>query len=136
MSRTGYVITYAGCSVLWYSKLQTEISLSTKKAEYIAVIKAMRKVIPFMVLMKEAYFISGIHPPNTEVLLKYSKTIKVVFLLQNLTNYCQEHNILLLTVIISEDPYKRRLSGYVTLIRKNKGQKFSLNQSTKHYSYI
>ena len=29
MSRTGYVIMHAGCTVLWFSKLQTEIYLST-----------------------------------------------------------------------------------------------------------
>ena len=32
MSRTGYVITYAGCTVLWCSKLQTEIVLRTTEA--------------------------------------------------------------------------------------------------------
>ena len=28
-SRTGYVITYGSCPVVWVSKLQTEIALST-----------------------------------------------------------------------------------------------------------
>lgn len=36
LSRTGYVIMYAGCPVTWSSKLQTEIAFSTTKAEYIA----------------------------------------------------------------------------------------------------
>jgi len=31
-SRTGYVITFASCPVLWCSKLQTEIALSTTEA--------------------------------------------------------------------------------------------------------
>ena len=48
----GYVITYAGCPVLWCSKLQTEIDLSTTETEYILLSKAMRKVIPFMGFMK------------------------------------------------------------------------------------
>jgi hypothetical protein len=34
--RTGFVICYASCPIFWQSKLQTEISLSTAKAEYIA----------------------------------------------------------------------------------------------------
>ena len=38
MLRTGYVITYAGCKLLWCSKLQTEIALSAAEAEYIALI--------------------------------------------------------------------------------------------------
>ena len=53
MSRTGYVLMYAGCSLLWCSKLQTEIALSTTEAEYIALSQAMREVIPLMTLMSE-----------------------------------------------------------------------------------
>eukprot|EP00956_Cyclotella_meneghiniana_P012777 scaffold18171_cov42-Cyclotella_meneghiniana.AAC.8 len=53
MSRTGYVIFYAGCPVYWVSKLQTEIALSTAEAEYIALSSALREVIPLMTLMKE-----------------------------------------------------------------------------------
>jgi hypothetical protein len=36
LSRTGYVIMYTNCPILWVSRLQTEIALSTTKAEYIA----------------------------------------------------------------------------------------------------
>ncbi len=35
-SRTGYVICLSDCPVLWISKLQTEIALSTMEAEYVA----------------------------------------------------------------------------------------------------
>ncbi len=35
LSRTGYVIMYADCPILWVSHLQTEIALSTAEAEYI-----------------------------------------------------------------------------------------------------
>ncbi len=35
LSRTGYVIMYANCPILWVSWLQTEIALSTAKAKYI-----------------------------------------------------------------------------------------------------
>jgi hypothetical protein len=34
-SRTGYAILYASCPVIWASKLQTEIALSTTEAEYL-----------------------------------------------------------------------------------------------------
>jgi hypothetical protein len=53
LSRTGYVISYAGCPIYWRSKLQTEIALSTTEAEYIALSMAMREVLPFINLMKE-----------------------------------------------------------------------------------
>ena len=53
MSRTGYVLMYAGCPIHWVSKLQTEIALSTAEAEYIALSQALREVIPLMSMMKE-----------------------------------------------------------------------------------
>ena len=52
-SRTGFLITYGGCPVLWASKLQTEIALSATEAEYISLSQALREVIPLMGLMKE-----------------------------------------------------------------------------------
>jgi hypothetical protein len=52
-SRTGYILLYAGCPIIWASKLQTEIALSSTEAEYIALSQAMREVIPLLRLMKE-----------------------------------------------------------------------------------
>ncbi len=52
-SRAGFVIHYASCPIFWQSKLQTEISLSMAKAEYIALSQALRETIPMMNLMKE-----------------------------------------------------------------------------------
>ena len=52
-SRTGFVITYLGCPILWKSTLQGEHSLSTTEAEYIALSQALRKVIPLMDLVSE-----------------------------------------------------------------------------------
>jgi hypothetical protein len=52
-SRTGYVITFASCPVLWSSKLQTEITLSTTEAEYITLSQATRDLIPMRDLLQE-----------------------------------------------------------------------------------
>jgi len=52
-SRTGYVITFASCPILWSSKLQTEIALSTTEAEYIAMSQATRDLIPMKDLLHE-----------------------------------------------------------------------------------
>ena len=52
-SRMGYVLTFGGCPLLWASKLQTEIALSTMEAEYIALSQSMRDVIPTKSLIKE-----------------------------------------------------------------------------------
>ena len=60
LSRTGYIIMFAGCPVTWASKLQTEIALSTTESEYIALSTAMREVIPFLNLMQEISNLFGI----------------------------------------------------------------------------
>ena len=52
-SRSGYIITYASCPIIWASKLQTEIALSTTKAEYISLSIALRETIPLIDICKE-----------------------------------------------------------------------------------
>ena len=52
-SRTGYVICYGGFPIIWNSKLQTEIALSSTEAEYIALSEALRQTIVIMNLLKE-----------------------------------------------------------------------------------
>ena len=70
MLSTGFVVTYAGCPVLWCSKLQTEITLSTTESEYILLGQSIINVIPFMAMMKEVSFIFDIRIPNPEVFCK------------------------------------------------------------------
>ena len=45
-SRTGYFITLGNTPVVWSSKLQTEIALSTMESEYIALSTALRALLP------------------------------------------------------------------------------------------
>lgn len=51
-SRTGFVITLGDVPVLWKSKLQPQIALSTMESEYIALSTAMRSLLP----LKEILF--------------------------------------------------------------------------------
>ncbi len=51
-SRTGHLILLAGCPLLWRSSLQTETSLSTMMAEYVALSSAMRDLLPLKRLVK------------------------------------------------------------------------------------
>ena len=53
MSRTGYVLLFAGCPVMWVSKLQSVCAQSTTESEYIALRQSLRDVIPIMELLKE-----------------------------------------------------------------------------------
>ena len=50
-SRLGYVIYYGGCPILWHSKLESELSLSTTEAEYIVLPQASRDIILIMALI-------------------------------------------------------------------------------------
>ena len=52
-SRTGFVIKYAGCPIVWSSKLQSTIALSTTEAEYMAMSMALREVIFMENLLSE-----------------------------------------------------------------------------------
>ena len=52
-SRTGYVIFFKGCPVLWVSKMQTQCALSTMESEYLALSQAMRDLIPLREILKE-----------------------------------------------------------------------------------
>ena len=44
---------YHNCPIFWISKLQTEITLSTAEAEYIALSQAMRSVVPLITFFEE-----------------------------------------------------------------------------------
>ena len=46
-------MTLGDCPVMWVSKLQTEIALSTTEAEYVALSQAMRDLLPLRTLLSE-----------------------------------------------------------------------------------
>ena len=52
-SRTGFTLTLFGCPIIWASKLQTEITLSSTAAEYVAFSMAMRELLPMRALLGE-----------------------------------------------------------------------------------
>ena len=52
-SRTGFVISLAGCPLMWQSKLQGQVALSTMEAEYIALSTSLRSLIPLKSLVHE-----------------------------------------------------------------------------------
>jgi hypothetical protein len=52
-SRTGYIISYGGCPVVWASKLQTEVVLSSTESEYVGLSESLRIAIVMMNLLRE-----------------------------------------------------------------------------------
>jgi hypothetical protein len=45
-SQSGWIIFYAGCPVIWASKLQTQVALTTTEAEYIAMSQSLQGILP------------------------------------------------------------------------------------------
>ena len=72
-SCTGYVIFYAGCPIFWQSKLQMEIALSMAEAEYIALLQAMREIIPMTNLIWEMNVIFPLYLPQPKFVLKFQE---------------------------------------------------------------
>ena len=72
-SRTGYVLMFCGIPLLWVSKLQTEVALSTVEAEYIALSQSMRDLIPTRQLLLDLSEIFKLVPQDQ------MKTISTVF---------------------------------------------------------
>ena len=52
-SRTGFLITFADVPLLWKSKVQDHIALSTMESEYIALSTAMRSLVFIRALFRE-----------------------------------------------------------------------------------
>jgi hypothetical protein len=65
---------FAGCPLIWASKLQMEITLSSTEAEYITLSTSTREIIPLMDFMKEAKE-NGI-PINTQTMAIHCKIFK------------------------------------------------------------
>ena len=63
-NRTRYVVTFANCHLLWVSKQQTEISLSTLHSEYVALSHSVRALLPLKSIIKEVIDNLGIDSEN------------------------------------------------------------------------
>ena len=77
-SRTGYVILFGGVPILWVSKLQTQIALSTMEAEYIALAQSMRDIIPLTEILKEIQSIVFQNGPTFSGCTTHCKAFKDV----------------------------------------------------------
>ena len=63
-SRTGFLVTFANFNLLWMSKLQTEIALSTIHSEYVAFSHSIRALLSLKSLIKEVIDNLGIDYEN------------------------------------------------------------------------
>jgi hypothetical protein len=71
LSRTVFFICYAKCPLIWCSKLQTDIALSSAEAEYMAMSHALHDTIPVQNLVKEVSCIFDMPNPITDFCITY-----------------------------------------------------------------
>ena len=71
-SRSGFIVTIGNVPLMWKSKLQTEIALSTMESEYIALSTSMRELVFVKELFNEVREIFNLS-------IEYETTISRVF---------------------------------------------------------
>jgi hypothetical protein len=87
-SRTGYVICFADCPILWKSKLQTEIALSTMEAEYVALSTSCRDLFPLIDIQKRSAPNSiWTNVTSTKTQSSISKSTKIMLVLWPLASW-------------------------------------------------
>jgi hypothetical protein len=67
-SRTGYAITLGDIPVIWRSKLQGEIALSTCEAKYIAASQGMRELVPLRQTLELLTKTMGVQRNNRSII--------------------------------------------------------------------
>ena len=78
LSRTGFIVTYADCPLIWALRLQPEISLSTTEAEYIALSIAMKEIIPLINILGEVKIYFKVIDDLPEIHCKLFEIIRVL----------------------------------------------------------
>ena len=66
-SRTGYIMFFGGCPLLWKSKLQTETALSTFHTEYVALAAAMRQLIVVQWVLQDVVACLSLRPKQPKI---------------------------------------------------------------------
>ena len=69
-SRTGYVIMIANCPLLWVSKLQSKISLSTQENEYVALSSSLQDVVTIKELITVVVEAIGLDKSKLKVITR------------------------------------------------------------------
>ncbi len=85
---------YANCPILWLvSHLQTEITLSTAEAEYIALSQALCDVIPLITLLKEINKVFPVHVKTPTFVCKVHEDKQLCIMMASLQKFtpCTKH---------------------------------------------
>ena len=114
-SRTRFVVTFSNCPLLWVSKLQTEIALSTLHSEYVALSHSVRALLPLKILIKEVIDNLGIG----------SEKLKFV---SSSTIYEENNGAIFVATITRMNPTSRHIVVKYHWFRQNFGKEFVIRK--------
>ena len=114
-SRTGFVVTFANCPLMWVSKLQTEIALSTLHSEYVALSHSVRALLPLKSLTKELIDNLGID----------SEKLKFV---SSSTIYEDNNGAVVVTTIPRMTPTSKHIAVKYHWFRQHVGKEFVIQK--------
>jgi len=136
-SRTGYVIMFAEYPLIWSSKLQTEIALSSTEAEYIALSTAMREIIHLIDFLREAKTRAS---QSTSIMQLYTaKSLKITLEPLKWLKYLKcalAQNIWILSIITFVSTFNPAFYRYTPSKLKIKSTISSQNLSMRSYSKL
>jgi hypothetical protein len=123
-SQTGFIIITGGTPVIWSYKLQTEIALSTCKAEYIALSAAMWTLLALRELLQSLAGSMNIERDEVTKFVMYGKITMLPWnwWMHNFQTWHWEWNTLQLNAIGSSLTSKKAILKFVQLIQKFKRQ--------------
>ena len=114
-SKNGFVETCNNCPILWVSKVQTDISLSTLHSEYVALSHSVGALLTLKSLIKEVIESLGI----------YSEKLKFV---SSSTVYEDNNGSTVVAKSPSITPTPKQISVKYNLFRKQVGKEFVIQK--------
>eukprot|EP00957_Ditylum_brightwellii_P116869 8914943-Ditylum_brightwellii.AAC.1 len=113
-NRTGFIIYVAACPVIWSSKLQSEIAMSTMHAEYVVLSSAMKEILQFQWLLREEDNSSVLTFANWELIRVTPKSKHYrfkVYWFQSKLGGPEKGNIRVKKIVLSKNLYKIMTKG-------------------------
>ena len=71
-SRTGFVVIFSNCPLLWVSKLQTDIAISTLHSEYVVLSRSVRPLLPLKTHINKVIDNLGIDSDNLKFVSSFT----------------------------------------------------------------
>ena len=113
--RTGFMVTFPNCPLLWFSKLQTDIALSTLHSEYVTLSHSVRALFPLKSLIKELI---------DKLVIDSDK----LYFMSSSTNYEDNNGAMLLVTSPRMTPTSKHIAVKYHWFRQHVGKEFVIRK--------